>query len=224
MAKKPKKAYRNATLPSKKTIDEGIYIDFEGFAPHKKSGKKRPPSLIGIYRPADDCFRQIVFNDVFEHAIQNTNVGYPIIFNTNIKSVLNELVSEARKKRPLFAFSEHEFLIIDKAIGKKRSIKKRYRNVRPIAQRYFTDKHPDKPIPRSLLEVAERLKLDTTDKIKDKTIVERMKEVKKHSCSAVKWASAPTKIKKKWNEILEHNKWDCMIMHEALRKFLCHDQ
>jgi hypothetical protein len=175
--------------------------------------------LLGIYRPSDNCFRQIVFNRKLEHAAKNTNVGYPVIFNPDIESVLNELLNETRKNRPLIAFSEHEYNKINFLIG-SRSIEKRYRNVRPIAKRYFKDTHPDKPVPNTLLKVAERLMLDTTDKVKDKTVVKRMKEVKKYGCSAVKWASAPNKAKKLWHEVLEHNKWDCMVMHKALLKML----
>ena len=218
MAKKPKKAYRNRILPSKKTINEGIYIDFEGFAPNSHN-KKIPPSLIGIYRPADDCFRQIVFNNGLQIAAENTDVGYPVIFSSDIKSFLKQLVSEARKKQPLFAFSEHEYKKIKPRIG-SRSIKKRYRNVNLIAKKYFKDNQPDKPVPSTLLEVIQRLDLDTTDKIEDHTITDRIREVKKHCKSHKKWASAPKEKKKLWHEVLEHNKWDCMIMHKALLKML----
>jgi len=219
MAKKPKKAYRNRILPSKKTINEGIYIDFEGFAPNPHN-KKIPPSLIGIYRPADDCFRQIVFNNGLQIAAENTDVGYPVTFNSDIKSVLEQLVSEARKTRPMFAFSEHEYDKIVYQIGTKRSIKKRYRNVNLIAKKYSKDNHPDKPLPGNLLEVIERLKLDTTDKVKDQTITDRIREVKKNCKSHKKWASATKEKKKLWHEVLEHNKWDCMIIHKALLKML----
>jgi len=218
MAKKPKEAYRNRTLPSKKTIDEGFYIDFEGFAPNDWGEKA--PSLIGIYTPADDCFRQIVFNNGLQIAAENTDVGYPITFNSDIKSVLEQLVSEARKTRPMFAFSEHEYDKIVYQIGPKRSIEKRYRNVKLIAEKYFKDNEPDKPLPRRLLKVIERLKLDTTDKVKDQTITDRIREVKKHCKSQKKWASAPKEKKKLWHEVLEHNKWDCMILYKALLKML----
>ena len=218
MAKKPKKAYRNRILPSKKTINEGIYIDFEGFAPNSHN-TKIPPSLIGIYRPADDCFRQIVFNNKLQIAAENTDVGYPVIFNSDIKGFLKQLVSEARKKQPLFAFSEHEYKKIKPRIG-SRSIKKRYRNVNLIAKKYFKDKEPDKPLPNNLLEVIERLDLDTTGKVKNQTITDRIREVKGECTSHKKWASAPKEKKILWHEVLEHNKWDCMIMHKALLKML----
>ena len=214
MAKKPKKAYRNRILPSKKTINEGIYIDFEGFAPNQWG--KKDPSLIGIYRPADDCFRQIVFNNELQIAAENTYVGYPVTFGSEMKSVLIELHSEACKNRPLFAFSEYEYDIIDDQIGSKRSIAKRYRNVRLIAKKYFKDNQPDKPLPGNLLEVIERLDLDTTEKIEDHTITDRIRHVKDECTSHKKWASAPKEKKKLWHEVLEHNKWDCMIMHKAL--------
>ena len=213
-----KKAYRNDLLPSKKSIDEGIYIDFEGFAPHKKSGKKRPPSLIGIYRPAGDCFRQIVFNTKLKRAAEDTDVGYPVIHNSEMGSVLGELVSEARKTRPLFAFSEHEFRVIDKAIGNKRSIKKRYRNVNLIAQKYFADNYSDEPVPCSLVEVAERLKLDTTDKVKDHSITTCMRTVKDACETRKKWEDRDKETRDSWNILLKHNKWDCMIMYKALLK------
>jgi hypothetical protein len=222
MAKNPKPAFRLDTLPNKKTIDAGIYIDFEGFAPN--AWGKNDPSLIGIYRPADDCFRQIVFSNGLQIASEDTDVGYPVIFNSDMKSVLKQLVSEARKNQPLFAFSEHEYDIIDDQIDIKRSIVKRYRNVNLIAKKFFKENQPDKPLPSSLLEVIVRLNLDTTDKVKDRSITDRIREVKKNCKSHKKWASAPKEKKKLWHEVLEHNKWDCEIMYKALRKFLCHVQ
>jgi len=219
MAKKPKKAYRKETFPSKKTIDEGIYIDFEGFAPNLHRNKI-PPSLIGIYRPADDCFRQIVFNDKLKRAVEDTDVGYPVTFNSEMKSVLIELHSEARKNRPLFAFSEYEYDIIDDEIGSKRSIKKRYRNVNLIAKKYFKDNQPDKPLPSSLLEVIERLNLDTTDKVKDHSITTCIRTVKVACKTRKKWEDRDKETRDAWNILLEHNRWDCMIMHKALLKML----
>jgi hypothetical protein len=218
-----KKAHKNNLLPSKQTIDDGIYIDFEGFAPNRHR-RNIPPSLIGIYSPSDDFFHQIVFNSKLKRAVEDWDVGYPVIFNSKMEDVLSELVGEARKKRPLFAFSEYEFLIIDKAIGEKRSIENRYRNVNLIAQQYFKDKHPGKPVPNTLSKVAERLKLDTNDKVKDHSITACIKIVKDACKTRETWENRDKKTRDSWDTLLNHNKWDCEIMHKALRKFLCHVQ
>ncbi len=202
--------YKSKTLPGKRAIEQGFYIDFECF-----KGKK--PVLIGIYTPMDKHFRQVVFTKAYRFAAEDMSTKYPVTYEKDRIGFLKHLVSESRRNRPLFAFTKHEYKIINKLLGTK-SIEKRYRDVHKITKQYLKKQHADVKRPFTLLKMARRLGLGTTNKVEDHSITKRLGKVSAYSCSRQKWNTAPKEIKAMWSEVLSHNKWDCEVMYKALLK------
>ena len=210
---------KSKALPSKRAIEQGFYIDFEGFRGKEEyySSRSQPPLLIGIYTPVDKHFRQVVFTKAYRFAAENSSTKYPVTYEKDRIGFLKQLVSESRRNRPLFAFTQHEYRTINDLLGTK-SIEKRYRDVHKITKQYLKKQHPDIKRPFTLLKVAKRLGLRTTDKVEDHSITRRLNKVSEYSCSGKKWKTAPKEIKVMWSEVLAHNKWDCEVMYKALMK------
>lgn len=209
---------KNNNLPNNEMIDFGCYIDFEGFAGNEYQNSP-PPILIGIFQNGN--FKQIVFTDEYRWAALDPGVKHSVEYIPNRSQFLSELVKTIRRKRPFFAYSDYEKNVITNQIGY--SIDERYRNVLSIFKR-FRNKNPrtyDKPAPNeseTLIRTTKTLGITLPKKLGKNEVTGRFREVRNYSRSRVSWANAPREVRKKWAEILKHNRTDCICLYDILKK------
>lgn len=213
-----KKSASSHRLPCQEEIYAGCYIDFEGFAPNEHQTSP-PPVLIGIYR--EEEFKQVVFTQAYRWAALDSGVTHLVEFEPDRNAFLKDLVSSTRKKRPMFAYSEHELNVIKKCIGY--SIAERYRNVRGIAKKCFNKSPARFPGAQSienysLSEVARILTIELKHKLPTGGVTERLRNVRTYSDSRRNWSSAPPDIRQQWREVLMHNREDTRCLFDILSK------
>lgn len=211
--KKPSKK-----LPSIAQINSGCFIDFEGFAGNEYQAYP-PPVLVGVWNQnGGGKFRQYVFTEAYRWAAEDPGVDHEVVFVKARQQLLEALVDSTTVSRPLFAFSEHERTVIRNELGV--SISKRYRNVRSISKAWYSRKQRGFAVPRSwaLFDVAEGLGIVTRGKLGVGGVTKRLREVREFSKSRERWARAPNSVKRRWRELLEHNKSDVMLCHEIVLK------
>ena len=203
-------------LPTADKIRTGCYIDFEGFAPNAHCASP-PPVLIGVFNSSGSGkFRQVVFTTKYRWAAEDPRVEHDVIFCDNRDAFLSDLVDSAGMMKPLFAFTEHEFKVITKHL--QMNIVRRYRNVLSIAKRWFKSRGEKltKPPSWDLAEVAKAMDISLNSKLPRGGVTSRFRAVREYSSSQNKWAAAPQSIRKKWREILEHNKSDVMSIRKMM--------
>jgi hypothetical protein len=203
------------SIPNKRKILAGCYIDFEGFAPNEHRATP-PPVLIGIYREGE--FKQVVFTGAYRWAASDQEFGN-VHYESDRKQYLKELADSTSKGKPLFAYSEHEKNVIEHQIGHQ--ITARYKNVRKIAKSYF-NRYPDRfPEAGSIAEnslsaVTQVLGFKLKHKLPRGGVTKRLRNVRQFSDSRKKWAAAPDGIKQQWREVLLHNREDAMCLFDIL--------
>jgi hypothetical protein len=213
-----KRVRKNNNLPSSEMIDSGCYIDFEGFGRNEYQ-KSPSPILIGIFK--DGNFKQIVFTKEYRWAALDPNVKHLVEYIPNRSQYLSKLVNSIRVKAPLFAYSDYEKNVITNQIGY--SIDKRYRNVLSIYKRFRNKKRGSCPLTSpnekdTLIRTTKTLGISLPKKLGKNGVADRLREVRNYSRSRVSWASAPKEVRKKWAEILEHNRSDCICLYDILKK------
>ena len=214
MAKKKKRVNNN--LPKREIIDAGCYIDFEGFAGNEHQ-KFPPPALIGVFR--DGNFKQVVFTEKYRWAALDPGVSHLVEYRPDRAEYLSELANSTSQNKPLFAFSYYEKNIIEFQV--KHSIEKRYRNVLGISKKCFNSKPEAFPERSSnklntLMGITKTLGVSIPEKLPKGGVTSRLRDVRDYSHTRQAWANAPAGIKKKWREVLEHNRSDCECLHEVL--------
>ena len=203
-------------MPNAAVVRNGCYIDFEGFAANEYHASP-PPVLIGLYNQGGSgTFRQVIFTTEYRYAAENPGVTHDVTFCDNRVAFLSDLVRSIRKKKPLFAFTEHELNVIKKQL--QHNIVRRFLNVRSIAERWFNSRNRDSSAPSDwdLAAAAKTTGIALTAKLPTGGVTSRFKAVREYSCSQQKWAAAPQSIRKKWREILEHNKSDVMSIRKMM--------
>lgn len=208
---------QNNNLPKRDIIDAGCYIDFEGFAGNEYQ-KFPQPILIGVFRGRN--FRQFVFTKRYRWAALDPDVSHLVEYRPDRAEYLSELAKSTSKAKPLFAFSEYEKNIIE--FQCKHKITKRYKNVLGISKKRFNSRPEAFPKrssdnPNTLVEITKTLGISIPEKLAKGGVTSRLRDVRNYSYSRQKWAKAPAEIKKKWREVLEHNRSDCECLYEILK-------
>jgi hypothetical protein len=212
-----RKKRANNNLPRIDIIDAGCYIDFEGFAGNEHQ-KFPPPILLGVFRGGN--FRQIVFTEKYRWAALDPGVSHLVEYRPDRSEYLSELAKSTSLNKPLFAFSEYEKNIIE--FQAKHKITKRYKNVLGISKKRF-NKQPEafpnrsSNKPNTLMEITKTLGVSVPEKLAKGGVTIRLRDVRDYSHSRKAWAKAPFGIKKKWCEVLEHNRSDCECLYEILK-------
>jgi len=211
MAKKEKKRRRKQGRYLNRTqVEEGLYLDVEGYAPGKKSGP-RPPVLCGHQIGSDGPVIQTVFTRDFVAAAEASGLET----STDRKAFFLNLMKETQGRK-LFAFSEHEQKVIKQATTYE--YRKKYRNVHVFAMRWMKREFPGQST-RGLALVDYLHTADIkvpVDYGKDK-VTEWLREVAQHSSSKTKWKKAPASARKAWENILAHNRFDVTSMAKLIK-------
>jgi hypothetical protein len=203
----------SSELPSRRQILNGFYIDFEGFA-RSEHRASPPPVLIGVYR--DGHFRQVVFTRAYRWAAEDPGVEHDVSFCENRDAFLKELVGSVRIKRPLFAFSEHELRVIKGHLGY--GITKRYRNVRSIAKRWLNQRVDRYPSPEAfaLRDIVRSMGITLECRLPEGGVTSRLRAVREHGSSKRRWAAAPERVRRKWRQVLTHNRSDVLGIRDMM--------
>ena len=209
-------------MPSCEQVNDGCYIDFEGFGPNEHGGSP-PPALIGIYnRDGGGKFEQVVFTRAYRWAAEDPGEGYEheVRYDNGREAYLKKLVKSIRKNKPLFAFSEYEMNVINRILGY--NITQRYKNVRKIAACWLDNQGDGFPSPESNkfedLSAAIGVSLDYT--FEKGGLTDRLREVRVYSNTARNWKAAPEAVREKWREVLRYNRSDVMGIHAMMKKMI----
>lgn len=209
-------------IPSLSKVLNGTYIDFEGFGKHPQYNTPSPV-LVGVYRKAaqgdfDAGFRQIVFNADYRGAAKDSGVSHQVEYRPERKKALLELLDDTGLSAPLFAFSEHELKVIE--IECELSPKRRYKNVRQIAKRTLAAsmRESDREKDWSLRAVCDAMGIPRPHKLETGGVTDRLKIVREHASSNVKWRCAPEAARQAWREVLLHNYDDVRLIYEIMLK------
>ncbi len=214
------------SLPHQETVDAGCYIDFEGFAPNKKSTSP-PPVLMGIYnREENGNFVQVVFNKDYRWAAQDSGVPHEVIYKPDRKAFLATLMSSTRTKRPFFAYSEHELTVLSKILNRRPTdIVPRYKNVRSIAKRWLNERSAiyEQPETHDFNSVAAALGITPSLQLPKGGMTARLRMVREYSGTKAGWKNAPNATREAWKELLLYNQSDVMTMHKIMQHMCDHE-
>ena len=207
MAKKKRKK-RRKRQPSPKQIQEGLYLDVEGFAPRR--GIPRPPVLCGYRIGNEGPVKQVVFTRRYFSAARASGLET----SSDRKHFFLDLMKDT-KGRKLFAFTEHEQNVIKQATGFQ--YRKKYRNAHAIAKRWVKREFPrESTRGLALIDYLRLAGIKVPTKYGKDKVTDWLREVRRYSVSQAKWKKAPASARKAWDNILAHNQFDITAMGELM--------
>jgi hypothetical protein len=211
MAKKEKKRRRKQGRYLNRTqVEEGLYLDVEGYAPGKKSGP-RPPVLCGHQIGCDGPVIQTVFTRDFVAAAEASGLET----STDRKAFFLNLMKETQGRK-LFAFSEHEQKVIKQATTYE--YRKKYRNVHTVAKRWAKRQlHADSTRDLALIDYLQMADIEVPADYGKGRVTDWLREVSVWSTSRKKWKAAPGSTRKAWENILAHNRFDVTSMAKLIK-------
>lgn len=228
MAETTKKTNSKRTkskYPSRLEIDNGFYLDFEGFG-KSKEGYQPDPALCGYRIGGKGPVKFIVFTRALKWAAIDSGIE----FQKDRHIFYHWLVDGQLRNRKLFAFSEHEDYMLRKmsqpkgALLKRRAKPlKRYRNVRQILEKAYKGKTPA-GFGNSLIEFCGLADVPVRKDYGKGQVTKWLREVKKYSCrkedtkKGPGWKSAPQSARDSWQKILNHNEDDVKCMYDLLSR------
>jgi len=213
--KSPEKQTNKASsrIPNEKQIEEGLYLDFEGFGANKYN-KNPPPVLCGYRFGGSGPVRFAVFNDKFRWAAEEDISGLVEFIGNgeNMKKFLLDLVEQkTRGGKKIFYFSSHEKDEFDRILGIR--IRSRLRDVRRIMKKTTPElKHGE----RTLINYCKLLKITVPRNYGKGKVTEKFKAVREYSKTRSGWSGAAANIKKQWDLILAHNRFDVEAMYHLV--------
>jgi hypothetical protein len=196
--------------PDSDTIADGLFLDFEGFAPHAKQSV-RPPAICGYRIGGNGTVRQVVFSRSLHPAGRATG----IVVCNDWKQFITCLLKE-NAGRHIFAFSEHEKMVFKLATG--HNIRRRYENVRQIAKQW-RERHFNALFDQgnTLLDFLMAAGIKVPDNYGKGLVTEKLRRVVAHATSRARWSVAPDDVKSDWKDVLRHNAFDVSSMCDLLR-------
>ncbi len=209
-SKRKKSNKASSRIPTEKQINEGLYFDFEGFGKNKHQINP-PPILCGYRFGGEGPVRFAVFNDKFRWAAEDDKSGMIEFVGSgqNKKKFLLDLIDHGtRGGKKIFYFSCHERDEFDRILGIR--IRSRLRDVRRIMKKTIPEiMHGE----RTLINYCEILGISVPRNYGKGKVTEKFRAVREYSKTKSGWSSAPARIKKQWNLILEHNRFDVESMY-----------
>lgn len=208
MAKKKRKK-RRKRQPSPKQIQEGLYLDVEGFAPRR--GIPRPPVLCGYRIGNEGPVKQVVFTRRYFAAARASGLET----SSDRKHFFLDLMKETQGRK-LFAFTEHEQKVIKQATGFQ--YRKKYSNVHKFTERWVKREFPGESTRGlALIDYLRLAGIKVPANYGKDRVTDWLRAVAQHSSSQSKWKKAPASARKAWDSILAHNRFDVTSMGELIR-------
>ena len=193
--------------PSLEQIENGIYMDFEGFGNNRYG--KMLPAMCGYRIGGKGPVRQVIFLRAFKGAAASANLEV-----WDREEFIDWLLCELKGGRYLFAFSNHEDEQMKRITGRKKDLKG-YKNVLAIAKYHFKDRL-DEIEENTLVNFCKLAGIKVPSDYGKREVTSWMREIKKHSASKKKWMNAPIEIQSKWDLFLAHNKFDITSMYDLM--------
>ena len=193
--------------PSLEKIENGLFIDFEGFGKNRNGVPK--PAMCGYRIGSAGPVTQAIFSRDFKWAASEWGLEV-----RERKEFIAWLLNDLKKSRSLFAFSEHEDGMIRRITGRKKKLRK-YENVLAIAKEGLKGMLPE-DCKNTLIEYCNLTGITVPDEYGKGQVTEWMRGVKAHSKTRKAWESAPTEAREQWRLLLDHNRFDVESMYELL--------
>ena len=195
--------------PLPKKIANGLFLNFEGFAPHSKQDI-RAPAMCGYRIGGEGEVTQVVFSRTLRAAGRASGIEVCDDWKQFIKSLLKENAG-----RKIFAFSEHEQKVLKLATGHE--IRRRYENLRKIAKRWRRIHMPELSADENtLLDFLKAAGISIPKNYGKGQVTEKLRNVRKYSSSTEDWSAAPNEARRDWKNILKHNAFDVSSMFDLL--------
>ena len=192
--------------PTLEKIENGLYLDFEGFG-----GQYKPdPILCGYRIGGHGPVKQVVFTQAYKATAISADSGSHVEYNPDCTGFLRNLVSVDGAGRKLFIFSQHETDVIERIL--KIRVQTRRADVHKFAKQAF----PQVDRPRTLIKYCQEAGIDVPADYGRREVTEKFKLVREWSGSDSKWNDAPEEVKKAWRSILKHNQFDVTSMYELM--------
>ncbi|MDC0066869.1 hypothetical protein OAK16_04650 [Verrucomicrobia bacterium] len=205
----------DSRVPTQKQIEEGLYFDFEGFG-NNEFRKNLPPVLCGYRFGGYGPVSFAVFNEKFRWAAESDEIGQIEFIGggEKMKQFLIDLIDRrTRGGKKIFYYSSHEKDEFDRRLGIQ--IRKRLRDVRKIMKKSIPSlKHGE----RTLINYCSEVGIPVPTNYGKGKVTQKFRKVRDYSATKSAWGKAPSNIKRQWNLILEHNRFDVESMYELLQK------
>lgn len=192
--------------PTLEQIENGLYLDFEGFG-----GPYNPdPILCGYRIGGHGPVKQVVFTQAYKAAAISADSGSHVEYNPDREGYLENLVSVDGAGRKLFSFSPHETDVIKRILNI--SVQRRRADVHKFAKQAF----PQVDRPRTLIKYCQEAGIDVPADYGRGEVTAKFRLVREWSGSDSKWNAAPEEVKQAWRSILKHNEFDVISMYELM--------
>ena len=205
----------SAKIPTEKQIEEGLYFDFEGFGRNKFRANP-PPVLCGYRFGGFGPVRFAVFNEDFRWAAEDDSSGLIEFIGRGerMKSFLMNLIEQrTRRGKKVFYYSSHEKDEFDRILGIQ--IRMRLRDVRRIMKKTIPGLNRGE---RTLINYCGEVGIDVPLDYGKGQVTAKFRKVREYSKTRSAWSDAPAEVKKQWQLILEHNRFDVECMHALVQK------
>ena len=193
--------------PSLEKIENGLFVDFEGFGKSRHGVPK--PAMCGYRIGGTGPVTQVIFSKDFKWAALDCDLEV-----RDREEFTTWLLNDLKKGRSIFAFSEHEDTMIRKITGRKKKLRK-YENVRAIAKEGLKGMLSE-DCGNTLIEYCELTGISVPDEYGKRQATTWLRTVKAYSGTRKAWESAPVAAREQWQLLLDHNRFDVKCMYELL--------
>lgn len=204
----------NKRPPSRKHVENGLYFDFEGFG--KNSYQLFPPPVLCGYRfGGKGPVQHAVFNKDYRWAAESDTSGrVSYVGNQNRKDFLMDLLDQqTRGGKKIFFFSGHEPRCLKEILGI--NIQKRLKDLLPVMKKKYPELTRGN---RTLIGYCKLCGIDVPKDYGKGRVTEKFRNVREYSRTRSGWIKAPNKIKRQWELLLDHNRFDVECMYDLAKK------
>lgn len=170
-------------VPTLKEIQEGLYIDFEGFGANQYN-RHPPPVLCGYRFGGEETVKHTVFTQAYRCAAESDETGQVKYCKDRKEFLRNLLDRQTRGGRgKIFFFSRYEQEQFDAILGIR--IRRRLIDLHKVLKIRF----PGVGRPRSLINYCDAAGIEVPESYGKGEVTERLRIVREFSGSRKKWAS-----------------------------------
>jgi hypothetical protein len=196
-------------------IEEGLYIDFEGFGSNNYD-RHPPPVLCGCRFGGEEPVQYTVFTKSFRWAAETDESG-KVTYCKERKDYLRDLLDvQTRGGRKIFFFSQHEKEQFDQILGIR--IRRRLIDLHKLLKKRF----PAVVRPRTLIRYCKAAGIEVPKGYGKGKVTEKLRLVRNFSGSRKQWDSLKKehKARRAWELLIAHNSFDVSCMYDLAKVVL----